>query len=235
MRQIDTLFNRMDAWRHLPNYQLERRADIFFSLYLPEVLEAKFGFPVAEQIIPEFPVRIGTIYPDIPIDKSYKIDYIALSADANKAIFVELKTEGQSRRDNQDKYLIASRESGFPALLGGVLQIFRATKSKRKYFALLEHMESMGLLRIPKEMKHLMSLSSLRGVAEACRGIEITSTVTESIIVYVQPNGDGSDIISFENFRAVIQKNDDPVSQRFARSLQEWAEVQAGDTRESGR
>ncbi len=47
MKQIDTLFNRMDAWRHLPNYQLERRADLFFSLYLPEVLEAKLGFPSA--------------------------------------------------------------------------------------------------------------------------------------------------------------------------------------------
>ena len=41
MRSIDTLFDRMDAWRHLPSYQLERRADLFFSLYLPEVLEAR--------------------------------------------------------------------------------------------------------------------------------------------------------------------------------------------------
>jgi hypothetical protein len=78
----------MDACRHLPNYQLERRGDQFFSLYLPEVLEAKLGFPVGSTIIPEFPVRIGMIYPDIPIDKSYKIDYVALSADADKAIFV---------------------------------------------------------------------------------------------------------------------------------------------------
>lgn len=51
MKQIDTLFNRMDAWRHLPNYQLERRADLFFSLYLPEVLEAKLGFLVGDTII----------------------------------------------------------------------------------------------------------------------------------------------------------------------------------------
>ena len=80
MKQINTLFDRMDAWRHLPNYQLERRADLFFSLYLPEVLEAKLGFPVADQIVPEFPVRIGTIYPDIPIDKSYKIESRQISS-----------------------------------------------------------------------------------------------------------------------------------------------------------
>lgn len=41
MKQIDTLFDRMDAWRHFPNYQLERRADIFFALYLPEGLGAR--------------------------------------------------------------------------------------------------------------------------------------------------------------------------------------------------
>jgi hypothetical protein len=235
MKQIDTLFDRMDAWRHLPNYQLERRADLFFSLYLPEVLEAKLGFPVAEHIVPEFPVRIGTIYPNIPIDKSYKIDYIAMSADADKAILVELKTEGLSRRDNQDKYLLASREVGFPALLAGVLDIFRATNSKRKYFALLEHLESIGLLRIPMEMKEIMSRPGLQGVTKASHQVEITASVTNSIIVYVQPNGTGDDIINFEDFRAVVQKHDDPVSQRFARSLSEWASVNAGDRNTSNK
>ena len=228
MQQINTLLGRMDAWRHLPNYQLERRADLFFSLYLPEVLEAKFGFPVGNTIVPEFPVRIGTIYPDIPVDKSYKIDYVAVSADGDKAILVELKTESLSRRDNQDKYLAASRKAGFPALLGGLLDIFRATNSKRKYFALLELLESMGLLRIPTEMKEIMSRSSLVGVTEASRSIEITTSVTDSIIVYVQPNGDGDDIINFSEFRAIVQKHDDAVSTRFAQSLQEWASPKAG-------
>ena len=229
MKRIDTLFDRMDAWRHLPSYQLERRADLFFSLYLPEVLEAKLGFAIQNQIVPEFPVRIGTIYPDIPIDKSYKIDYVVLSADAEKAILVELKTEGMSRRDNQDKYLLASRKAGLPILLGGVLDIFRATNSKRKYFCLLEHLESMGLLRIPMQMKEIMTHLSLQGVTEVSREIEITTQATESIIVYVQPNGNGPDIISFEEFRSVVQKHDDPVSQRFARSLREWADTKAGE------
>lgn len=229
MKQIDTLFDRMDAWRHLPNYQLERRADLFFSLYLPEVLEAKLGFPVGNAIVPEFPVRIGTIYPDIPIDKSYKIDYVALSADADKAILVELKTEGSSRRESQDKYLLASREAGFPALLGGVLDIFRATNSKRKYFTLLELLESMGLLRIPMEMKEIMSHPNLQGVTRASNSIEVTASVTDSVIVYVQPNGNGDDIITFEDFRDVVQKHDDPVSKRFSQSLQEWTALKAGE------
>ena len=77
MKQIDVLFDRMDAWRHFPSYQLERRADLFFSLYLPEVLEAKLGFSVADLLVPEFPARIGTIYPENPSNQSYKIDYVA--------------------------------------------------------------------------------------------------------------------------------------------------------------
>ncbi len=228
MKHIQTLFDRMDSWRHLPNYQLERRADVFFSLYLPAVLQAKLGFSVGDKIIPEFPVRIGTIYPDIPIDKSYKIDYVLLSADTEKAVLVELKTEDLSRREKQDKYLLASRKAGFAALVAGVLDIFRATNSKRKYYALLELMESMGLIQIPSEMKEIMSRSSLQGANEASYSIKITKSVTESIIVYVQPNGVGNDIINFEEFSATVKKDGDPVSIRFAQSIQQWATTKAG-------
>ena len=54
MKQIDALFDRMDSWRHLPNYQLERRADLFFALYLSKALEAKLGFPIRPELVPEF-------------------------------------------------------------------------------------------------------------------------------------------------------------------------------------
>lgn len=230
MKQANALFDRMDAWRHFPSYQLERRADLFFSLYLPEVLEAKLGLAVGNQIVPEFPVRIGTIYPDKPTNESYKIDYVALSADAKTAILVELKTDGKSRRDKQDKYLLASRKAGLSALLGGVLDIFKATTSKRKYFHLLEHLESMGLLRIPPRMKEIMSQPSLRGATKASRQIEITSQVTKTKIIYVQPNGNSRNVISFKEFHAVVQKHNDPISQRFAQSLLAWANTKPGTT-----
>jgi len=229
MKQIDALFSRMDTWRHFPNYQLERRADIFFALYLPEVLEAKLGFAFAPEMVPEFPVRIGTIYPSIPIDKSYKIDYVALSAGADKAVLVELKTEGLSRRPEQDRYLLAAQKVGLPALLGGLLDIFRATNAKRKYFYLLQHLESMGLLRIPMQMRDIMAGVALQGVTDSSRQIEITAKTTESLIVYIQPNGNGPDIITFREFADVVRRHDDPVSQRFAMSLCEWADIQAGE------
>ena len=83
------------------------------------------------------------------------------------------------------------------------------------------------------EMKEIMSRTTLQGATEASRTIDIVTRATESIIVYVQPSGQGDDIISFEDFRAVVQKHDDPVSQRFARSLSEWASIQAGEKESS--
>jgi hypothetical protein len=60
MNKIDDIFDKLDDWRHLPAYQLERRADVFFSIYLPELLEERYGFEI-EGLVPEFPLRIGTI------------------------------------------------------------------------------------------------------------------------------------------------------------------------------
>lgn len=229
MNKLDILFDRMDVWRHFPNYQLERRADLFFSLYLPEALKVKCGFPIRADVAPEFPVRIGTIYPNIKTDKSYKIDYLALSEKGDKAIFVELKTEGRSIREEQDKYLKAAKEVGVTRLLEGLLEIFRATNSKRKYFCLLLHLESMGLLRIPNEMTEVMSRPALQGANEASLKIEIVGRVKESMIVYILPKGEGSNVISFHEFADIVQRHDDPISQRFAVSLRKWADVQAGE------
>jgi hypothetical protein len=61
---INTVFDNLDSWRRLPAYQLERRADAFFSAYLPEILQSRFGSP-PQTIIPEFPIHIPTIYPNV--------------------------------------------------------------------------------------------------------------------------------------------------------------------------
>ena len=89
----------------------------------------------------------------------------------------------------------------------------------------------MGLLRIPREMKEIMSRPGLQGATELSRAIEITASAIETVIVYIQPDGVGKDIISFDDFRAIVQRHDDPVSRRFAKSLSEWARVRAGSYR----
>jgi hypothetical protein len=114
--QINALFERLDTWRHLPGYRLEPRVDIFFSLYLKQVLEIHLDVQephnddgVLDVILPELPLRRGTLYGeqvDSP-NKSVKVDFVLFRADLKKAYFVELKTDVSSRREEQDDYLKA--------------------------------------------------------------------------------------------------------------------------------
>ncbi len=226
---VSALFDRMDRWRHLPNYQLERRADLFFSLYLPEALERKLGYRVGEQLVPEFPVRIGTIYPKIPINKTFKIDYLALSHDLKRAAFVELKTDSRSRRSKQDRYLEAAQKVGLTPLLEGLLEVFRASNAKRKYFCLLTLLESIGLASLPPRMKEVAAGKTLTGINEASREVVLTCPVSKIDIVYLQPSGEGADVLNFEEFAATVSDHQDPFSTRFAASLREWAKLRAGE------
>ena len=129
MKHLNELFDNMDSWRHLPAYQLERRADIFFSIYLPDLLFGKFGVQV-EAMLPEFPIRKGTIGTKSDDNRSDKIDYLIKVKDANRVMFVELKTDDSSRRSEQDSYLEMARQVGFNRLLDGVREIYKATSSK---------------------------------------------------------------------------------------------------------
>jgi hypothetical protein len=120
---MSSLFDFLDSWRHFNNYQLERRVDIFFSLFLVQALKAKLSLSLRPVLIPEFPVRIGTICQEIPIDNSYKINYVVLTNNNYKDIFVELKTKQSFLRSEQEKYLLTSQKAGFLILLQCLLYI----------------------------------------------------------------------------------------------------------------
>lgn len=228
MEQINQIFDRMDMWRHLPAYQLERRADIFFSLYLKQVLKKKTGFQLSKQFIPEFPIRKGTIEPNSKNNQSYNIDYVAISEDGRKAFFIELKTDMGSRNDGQDNYLSQAKNIGMNELLKGIIQIFQATQAKRKYFYLFQQLEELEQLWIPQTMKAIILKNSLRGITNEAKKIKIISQINSIKIIYIQPNGDADNIINFNKFAEIIETNKDPVSIRFAQSLREWAKVEAG-------
>jgi hypothetical protein len=230
---VAAVFDRMDAWRHLPKYQLERRSDIFFALYLPEVLEARLGLPIRGEVTPEFPVRKATVYSHLTGDDCCNIDYLALSTSETESVFVELKTDQASRRVQQDDYLLKAQQVGLPALLGGICSIFRATTKpyRLKWFSLMLHLQEMGLLQIPDALCEIMACESHRGAPDASKGIVITAPSARPHIVYVQPlAGDAGDdvVISFEEYADVVARHGDPLSQRFAKSLLEWSSIKAG-------
>ncbi len=103
MNSIQDVFGKMDSWRNLPKYQLERRSDIFFAAYLKEVLEAKFD-KIKDQIIPEFPIHKATIKPyfngilKCKGEDSCNVDFVAFALSKPECYFIELKTDIASKR-----------------------------------------------------------------------------------------------------------------------------------------
>ena len=214
VKHLTELFDNMDSWRHLPAYQLERRADIFFSIYLlPDLLRGKFGVTV-EAILPEFPIRKGTIGAGSDDNHSDKMDYLIKIKDTNRVIFVELKTDDGSRRSDQDRDLEKAKQVGLTMLLEGVRELHRKSKSKKKYEHLLNLLQSMGFIALEDD-------STLR-VITADYDIQI---------VYIQPNDpeNHENVISFQEAAHIIQQHGDELSLRFAQSLLEWADVRAGE------
>jgi len=53
---LSQLFTNLDRWRKLPNYQLERRADVLFCLNVPEIVSSFVKRPGSTQMVPELRV-----------------------------------------------------------------------------------------------------------------------------------------------------------------------------------
>ncbi len=203
---IDNLFNLLDDWRTLPAYQLERRADIFFALYLDKILEKHRGVKI-DLMIPEFPVRLGSLPDNNPQDnRSYKIDYLVYAAEQQRVFLLELKTDQRSLRGKQGEYLEQASEIKVSGLLEGLRAIYKATIQKVKYNNLLQKLETIGWIE-------------RTGSDFIIHAPNITPEV-----LYIQPtNKDkNSDVISFDNIIPILSAIDDPIAARFAISLEKW-------------
>ena len=204
--QIDNLFNLLDKWRHFPSYQLERRADIFFALYLKEILFYKFKHK-SDNIIPEFPIRRGTIGMKISPNKSKKVDYVSIDHDNDEVLLIELKTDISSKNDGQDDYLDRAVKMNIKALIDGIILIYAATNKKNKYNYLIDELTDIGW--IEKEGETLINIS---------RDYKIRK-------VYIQPSGIGDDIINFDDIINALEDIDDGISKRFSKSLINWKDI----------
>ena len=219
---IEDVFSRLDEWRGFPAYQLERRADIYFALFLPFVLMREcFGLASKPKLIPEFPLRHGTLEIGAEANdggervknRSKKVDYVAVSKDAGRVFLVELKTDIKSRDADQDDYLQKASTKTFKELVDGVYALQKAAKkngnkeTKRKYANLVSCLNSID----PD--------GSLQGVKPE--------------VVYVQPKKDDppsgkshASYIYFAKFAELI-KGRGEIADRFAESLEKWQEPPA--------
>ena len=153
-KSIEQIFKNLNRWRHLPTYQLERRADLFFSLYIKEVVRSHLsrdiltgGIPVeiSDPIIPEFALKQHN---DLPKDSNNadRVDYLLLSETKDIAYLVELKTDEKSVMNaKQIKYLEQAKEKSFNEIVEGIIQMFQK-KRHVKYFNLLLELNNLGVI-----------------------------------------------------------------------------------------
>ena len=225
---IAQLFDLLDRWRHLPAYQLERRADIYFGLFLPEALNHHLrprGIKIDPCLIPEFPLRQAKTN----TRRSDKADYFALSTDRKHTFLIELKTNNNSLNCRQLKHLKCASNRKMAGLLCDVKFMAQARnrRARRKYFHLLRALADLGLMTLPEALEHKI-YDSPQGVRECISGIKIAGSQPCLEVILVLPMvKEGWNCIDFETFAGIVE-NRGGIGRRFAASLRKWACIEAG-------
>lgn|GEM_PF-572032 len=252
--ELEKIFQNLTRWRNLPKYQLERRADIFFSLYLKEIMEEKLTtdsnrVELLSVIIPEFPLRHGNEHHTV------NVDYVMFSKSLSTVYLIEFKTDMGSLRDEQFEYLFKAKKNieeaggGFQSILTDLRRVFKATGDKQKYFHLFHLLASkeLGLISMSPEIMEKLYSDNRQGVSRLIEeGIEPMKEkdITSCEIVMLQPSRftdeemakvrsyDLSAInqISFEDVVNCLRKLKSSFADIFARYVAAWAPQKYGDT-----
>ena len=219
MNEVDALLELLDRWRHFPSYQLERRADIFFALYLPGIVEHATGVAVDPRVIPEFPIKREDNW------QSTKVDYFLVSRDRSQAFLVEFKTEMQSRRAAQDAYLELAKERGLNVLLSHMPGMAAASNQKAKYVRLFVALEELGLLRLPADLREYAAPAVRRGITKRLEAVEALPTNASIEVIYLQPREDGTHgVISFKTVADYLHTLEEALARTLAGFLERWME-----------
>lgn len=223
---LRAIFEQLDRWRHLPAYKLEPRADAFFGIYIQHVLQQCTGKALHSVVIPELPLRRGTLYGEHATgpNRSVKVDYALFSEQLDAVYLVELKTDQASRSERQDTYLSAAVEIGIKSIIEGIIQIVRATQSqyRPKYFHLLALLEKVGVVNVPVET-YTARPRDVRGCLSSIR-VSLPTREPRINVWYVQPHSTGADNeIDFDRFAETLP-GEDPLAKVFGEFLIRWRE-----------
>ena len=101
--RIDQLFYNLGIWKQLPKYQAERRLDVFFGLYMEDILKECRSNLFAEEdqliLVPEFPLQKNKSN-----NECTNIDYLVFNVTKKRVHAIELKTDTHSVNDDQIDY-----------------------------------------------------------------------------------------------------------------------------------
>jgi hypothetical protein len=185
---------------------LEPRVDALAALFLPQLLQNKLNAAIRSDIIPEFPLRRGTLWDDsVPgRNKSKKVDFALCSEDRQFVHFVEFKTDQTSRNDEQDEYLSKAVKLPFSQLLDGVVRISKATLPQYlpKYQQLMLSIEKWGFALDPLQIHRADSTKVVRW--------------------YLQPQPGDANTIGFADFATFLRTRHDSLAVVLAPYFQRW-------------
>ncbi len=216
MKDLTTLFNLLTDWRHLPAYQLERRADIFFALYLEDLLTYCGYFSKGDHltVIPEFPAKQDHM------NLSDRIDYMVGSDE--RIVYVELKTDNHSIRTEQAMYLHKIQQKKLTAVFSDIITIYETSAARTKYKHLIE------------KLSRWIEYTDARFVKDRCRlKKEGIGKIRSVEVVYILPTPQqikseqyAHKYICFDTLIKMLRQtryDDDPIARYFAEALGEWA------------
>lgn len=232
-QSVSQIFNLMDRWRHLPGFRLEGRLAPFFELFLQHILAESLDVVIHPVVIPEFPLRKGSLLGENGRNQSYNVDYAAFSDDRKKAFLVELKTDMSSIDDGQKKYLINARDKGIATLVCGILKICgsKGIRKRSKYVHLLHHLAILELVKIPDRDKLYQKTfpAPTRGWTDAFRRVEpvVRNTLECTQVIYILPVCQKDDpelgirYIDFGEVANIVQKRGE-LGYLFGTYLRQW-------------
>ncbi|MCO4755472.1 MAG: hypothetical protein KC478_13405 [Bacteriovoracaceae bacterium] len=218
MNKLFDVFSNLEKWKDFPDYQFERRIDIFFSIYLVDILQEYLKSKgvselVTDIVIPEFPLK------NPRNNTSNKLDYLMLS---DKEVYaIEFKTENRSYRKEQDKYLKDMADYNMETIIKNLFEIVKATKSLDKYKNLIRSLSENKLFskNLFTEIDNISSKSLPIDLKDFNPLPEDKTFLTkEPKVLYLAPEPieeSHFDTIDFSFVKKVISKHDDEFSKRF--------------------
>lgn len=198
-RFLVELFKKLQENSQYPKYQMERRIDIFFNFFLPDIIKQEFG----EEFEPDF------IIPELPIkssnsNRSANLDYFVVCKKMNTAFLVELKTYDYSYNPAQFKRYGKMQKDGMTKIKQDVDQIVKSTKSifLPSYKLLQDKLSSINN-DIQLEIVYLIPEYAKKSLEKLSQkeGINVRFITIESLrdLVIVGPHAEEWDILRTSN------------------------------------
>ncbi|NMC75086.1 MAG: hypothetical protein GYA56_12150 [Geobacteraceae bacterium] len=217
---VESILKNLDTWRHLPKYQLERRADMFFGLFVRDIVALHLNVALHRTVIPEFPFKNIR-----DRNTTVNFDYVLFSEDLRTAYILELKTDAGSVDDEQLGYLAQARGTKFSALLTGICDVAGKSSQDSKYRYLFRTLECLKLINSGRNMGDC----TIEDVAILFLSPRLDGKSYDKVRKILDPCGnDDKNIISFGEAADLLDRKGGEMECHFAAYLRKWERYPAG-------